>query len=78
MEFILADLFTVDGPKFIDGQLIIIVNIKSKIVGFPYEGKFEQVDYNVTLNLPNALPTEIEAQIPILAQAWITATYPTT
>lgn len=80
MEFILKNISTVKGAHFDeDNNLKIVVHITSAIKEIPYEGKFQQVDYNITLDLPKyQLPEAINALLPSIAQEWITATYPNT
>lgn len=83
MDFILADL-TAAAPIYIqniDGvdKMFGIYHITSKIEQCPYNGKFQQVDYNITLELPiDKLPPEIQVLLPGIAQHWISTQYPNT
>lgn len=88
MEFQLSGLSIVNGARFVDSKndndepvkrLIITVHITTKVVQCPYDGKFQQVDYDVDLDLPdNNTPSEISDMLPVIAQNWINNKYPST
>ena len=79
MNFKLSNLSVVNGARYVDGKLIITVHITSKIEECPYENKFEQVDYNVDLELPeDKTPAQLNDMLPTIAQAWVTENYPNT
>jgi len=86
MQFVLADLAVINGARYVDRtdgdgnvskQLVITVHITSKCDAIPYVGKFQQVDYNIDLDLDDTiLPSALNEALPQIAQVWITNKYP--
>lgn len=82
MRFLLSKLSISNGARYLtdeneERKLMITVNITSKIEDFPYPNKFEQIDYNVNLELPeNKTGSELDALLPEIAQNWINEKYP--
>lgn len=83
MKFEFVSYAPVQGWNFkeVDGQKILYMtgHVTSKMVECPYDGKFEQTDYNQEIILPKgSLPETIEAELPEILNQWVIDNYPNT
>ena len=82
MNFLLKDFSIVNGARFVpqdDGStsLILTIHITSYCDAIPYDGAFQQIDYNVDLTLdPNTSPNDLITQLPTILQSWVNNKYP--
>ena len=76
--FLLKAISTID-TVVVGNTCIVTCHITSVIEDFPYEGKFEQIDYGVKLEFSSSLTAQqINNELPIVAQQWINTQYPNT
>lgn len=78
MTYSLKHMSIITGARYYgegeDKKLKIFVNIQTKINECEHDNKFVQSD-DVYLELPDVLPSQLEAILPQLAVEWINQNY---
>lgn len=77
LSYQLADYSVVSITMDADSNRIIVMeHITTRIMGVPFPGKFQQVDYNIPIYMnANLSMRQITDSIPFYSQQWINNTY---